>query len=391
MNADLIASHSDDLYRLLRKILDREETFALATVISRSGSGPREAGASMLIDATGKTRGTVGGGGLEAQVIDLGCEAIREARSFCREFVLTSQQAADSGMICGGRMEVLVQYIGASDAIGREVLGAVVLPQAAGRSCMLIRSMRADSAADEASQGDGGPIPQGQGICSRKHDAPQDATPVLAGMGLLMGDRFTPGTLDLSGIDRELLKEDRLQAETILVSGGGVRYVIQPVGAAITVVIAGAGHLSRALSPLCRYAGFNTVILDDRAEFADRKHFPEADAVILLPSFEQCFRDMEIGADRYVVIVTRGHEHDRTVLAQALRTDAGYIGMIGSRRKRDAVYRSLYQEGFTAGDTARVRCPIGLAIGAQTPAEIAFSIAAELILVRSQKRNASTR
>ncbi|HKJ64369.1 MAG TPA: XdhC family protein, partial [Desulfopila sp.] len=91
----------------------------------------------------------------------------------------------------------------------------------------------------------------------------------------------------------------------------------------------------------------------------------------------------DLGVDDYVVIVTRGHLHDRTVLAQALRTDAGYIGMIGSRRKRAAIYTTLKNDGFTDTDLARVHNPIGLPIGADTPEEIAVSIAAELIQVRA--------
>ena len=96
---------------------------------------------------------------------------------------------------------------------------------------------------------------------------------------------------------------------------------------------------------------------------------------------------MEIDGDCCIIIVTRGHEHDRNVLAQALRTGAGYIGMIGSRRKRDAIYRSLHGDGFFPEDLARVHCPIGIAIGARTPAEIAVSIAAELIAQRAKKVN----
>ena len=95
---------------------------------------------------------------------------------------------------------------------------------------------------------------------------------------------------------------------------------------------------------------------------------------------------MEIDGDCCIVIVTRGHEHDRNVLAQAMCTGAGYIGMIGSRRKRDAIYQSLRGDGFSPEDLSRVHCPIGIAIGAQTPAEIAVSIAAELIALRAGAR-----
>jgi xanthine dehydrogenase accessory factor len=101
----------------------------------------------------------------------------------------------------------------------------------------------------------------------------------------------------------------------------------------------------------------------------------------VLENFDGCLT--ALGPDDYVVIVTRGHLHDRDVLAQALRTDAGYIGMIGSRSKRDAVYRSLLESGYTQADLDRVFCPIGLGIGADTPEEIAVSIVGEMIRVRA--------
>jgi len=129
---------------------------------------------------------------------------------------------------------------------------------------------------------------------------------------------------------------------------------------------------------------FRTVVLDDRAEFANRKRFAETDEVIVLENFDNAFGGVVIDPDAYIVIVTRGHSHDKTVLAQALKTDAGYIGMIGSRTKRDTIYRALKQEGFTQTDIDRVHSPIGMDIGAETPEEIAISIVAELVRVRAK-------
>jgi xanthine dehydrogenase accessory factor len=358
------------------------ERFALATVISRTGSGPREAGASMLVGAGGVTLGTVGGGTVEAKVIALALEAIRHSRSFCRQFVLTQKQAADSGMICGGRMEVLVEYWDGADALRREIVERALRAQATGRPCLLLRSMRES---ETAKHSDARLFPRSAALQNAGDAPPEAATPVQTGLGLLNGDDFTPGSLDLSGLDREILTKERRLWQTVLINGSGVRYLIQPAGSTEKVIIAGAGHIAQELAPLCKVVGFVTAVIDDRPEFANGERFPAADEILVLPSFENIFQKLEINENSFIVIVTRGHEHDRTVLAQALRTRAGYIGMIGSRKKRDAVYRALRQEGFFAADTERVRCPIGLAIGAQTPAEIAVSIAAELIAVRSGK------
>jgi xanthine dehydrogenase accessory factor len=128
---------------------------------------------------------------------------------------------------------------------------------------------------------------------------------------------------------------------------------------------------------------FRTVVIDDRAEYANAERFARADRINVVPSFHQAFDGLDIDRDSFLVILTRGHLHDKTVLEQALKTDAGYIGMIGSRRKRDLIYRELLDKGFTSEDLGRVHAPIGLAIDAETPEEIAVSIVAELIQVRA--------
>jgi xanthine dehydrogenase accessory factor len=164
-----------------------------------------------------------------------------------------------------------------------------------------------------------------------------------------------------------------------------IRYFVQSVDSTVQVVIVGAGHVGQALATLCHFVGFKAIIIDDRPEFASRERFPTADDIRVQPSLDDCFSDMAITEEYYVVIVTRGHAFDRSVLAQSLRTPAGYIGMIGSKTKRDAVYKSLLGEGITTEAIGRVHSPIGLAIGAQTPEEIAVSIVAEMIAVRAQQ------
>jgi xanthine dehydrogenase accessory factor len=130
--------------------------------------------------------------------------------------------------------------------------------------------------------------------------------------------------------------------------------------------------------------GFRTVVVDDRPEFANPSRFETAGEIRVVEDFAHAFTGLNADVDAYVVILTRGHRHDKTVLAQALRTQAVYIGMIGSRRKRDDVYAALLQEGFSGEDLQRVHCPIGIAIHAETPEEIAVSIVGELIAVRAK-------
>ena len=143
----------------------------------------------------------------------------------------------------------------------------------------------------------------------------------------------------------------------------------------------GAGHCGKSLIPLLSMVGFRTVIVDDRAEFADPERFPEADprgpgVLRRLPG------EPPIDEQSYLVIMTRGHMFDRSVLAQALATPALYVGMIGSKKKVAETFETLSEQGFTDEDIARVHSPIGMSIGAETPEEIAVSIAAEIIRVR---------
>jgi xanthine dehydrogenase accessory factor len=153
-----------------------------------------------------------------------------------------------------------------------------------------------------------------------------------------------------------------------------------------TVYIFGAGHCGQKLALVAEMVGFPTVIVDDRADFVSRERFPTADRLLVPDSFEHALDALSVDEDSYLVIMTRGHSHDRTVLAQALHTGAGYIGMIGSRKKVAEIFRALREEGFSSEALARVHAPIGLEIGSETPEEIAVSIAAELIQVRASRR-----
>jgi xanthine dehydrogenase accessory factor len=158
----------------------------------------------------------------------------------------------------------------------------------------------------------------------------------------------------------------------------------EPVIADPALYIFGGGHVSTEIVPLAARVGFKVVVIDDREEYAGPDRFPQATKVQCRP-FAGVLKKLDIDHTSYIVIVTRGHMHDKTILEQSLKTDAKYIGMIGSRRKRDMIYDKLLEEGFTQDDLERVCSPIGLDIGAETPEEIAVSIAAELIKVRAGK------
>lgn len=149
-----------------------------------------------------------------------------------------------------------------------------------------------------------------------------------------------------------------------------------------TAYIFGGGHVALALEPVLRHIDFNTVVIDDRADYANKERFPDSD-VIVVPSFKDSFKDIRCDEDGYIVIVTRGHMGDLDVLREALKQPNAYIGMIGSRNKNKLLYEKLTEEGVTEEQLTKIYSPIGENIFAETPEEIGISIAAEMIRVRT--------
>ena len=153
---------------------------------------------------------------------------------------------------------------------------------------------------------------------------------------------------------------------------------------ASTAYIFGGGHVAYALEPVLRHVDFRTVVIDDREEYANPERYPYADRTIAVDNFDNAFDNIETDDDSYIIIVTRGHRGDLQVLREALKRDFAYLGMIGSRRKNELLFDTLRKEGVPESKLAEVHAPIGLKIGSETPEEIAVSIVAEIIQVRSQ-------
>ena len=154
--------------------------------------------------------------------------------------------------------------------------------------------------------------------------------------------------------------------------------------------IFGGGHVALALEPVLRHIDFETVIIDDRAEYANPERFPKALKTIVCSDFDHCFDGIDPEEDSYFIIVTRGHRGDYAVLRQAVEKPHAYLGMIGSRRKNRMLMDMLREEGVREEKIAEIHAPIGLSIGAETPEEIGVSIAAEIIQVRSARGEAAS-
>jgi xanthine dehydrogenase accessory factor len=172
-----------------------------------------------------------------------------------------------------------------------------------------------------------------------------------------------------------------------LICGGTLEIFVEPILPQPVLYIFGGGHVSSSVARAASAVGFGIAIADDREAFSNAERFPMAGE--LYTTYEDAFEKIKPNASSYLLIVTRGHKDDMRVLAWAVRTDARYIGMIGSKRKVLSVYKALEREGYSAREFERVHAPVGLDIGALAPEEIAVSIAAELIAVRRNAQNLS--
>ncbi len=178
---------------------------------------------------------------------------------------------------------------------------------------------------------------------------------------------------------------DEASYDNGLICGGTLEVFVEPILPQPVVYLFGGGHVSMAVAKAAHAAGFGVGVIDDREAFANSQRFPMAHEIYA--SYQDAFEKLKPNGSSYLVIVTRGHKEDMRVLAWAVRTQARYIGMIGSKRKVLSVYKALQIEGYRMDEFDRVFAPIGLEIGALSPEEIAISIVAELISVR---RNADT-
>jgi xanthine dehydrogenase accessory factor len=168
------------------------------------------------------------------------------------------------------------------------------------------------------------------------------------------------------------------------ICGGDMKVFIDILRPKEEVLIFGAGHIAIWVSKLAKMVGFKVTVIDSRKEFANQDRFPEVDEIITEDT-EKNLRHLNIVPSTYIIVVTRGHLKDEEVLASVVRSNAAYIGMIGSRKKNATVFQHLEEQGISARELKKVHAPIGMDIGAQTPEEIAVSIMAEIIQVRRKK------
>ncbi len=348
------------IFKRLIEISENKMSCVLGTIIRQAGSSPRGEGAKFLIMEDGSFEGTIGGGAVEAKALSEAEGVLKSGRSVRLNFHLDGTDVESTEMLCGGAVEVLLEPL---DPAGPHVsvLKKALEVIGQGGSGILLTALDQDLSAG--------------GFCPRLF---------IDKTGEKRGNLGLSEALEesLSGYLSGILETGQPGIISAPIGGGmGMEFFAEPVRGKPILFIFGAGHVARQVVPLAEKVGFKAFVLDDRPEFADGRFFGKQTEVRVV-SYDCALEGINIHEDAFVVIVTRGHLGDKTVLAQVLKTDAGYIGMIGSAGKRDAIFGKLIEKGFSKNDLERVYCPIGIEIGADTPEEIAVSIVAELIKVR---------
>jgi xanthine dehydrogenase accessory factor len=325
--------------------------------VSVAGSAPRGVGAKMAVAANGEMAGSVSGGCVEVAVRDAALEVLASGAPRLLRFGIADELGLTVGLACGGEIEVFVE-------------AAANAPAALGALEGHLRDERPVAAATAV---------RGRSVGARL---------------LVLGDGATEQTLGDPELDRRvaadavaLLGAERSALRTYPWPGAGeeVDVLIDVFPRQPTLVVVGGSDTAIALSRIVRVLGFRVVVVDPRGVYATRDRFPEADEVVVRWP-DEAIGTMRVDASTYVVVLTHDPKLDEPALAAALATEARYVGAVGSRKTAADRARRLAARGLSAEQVARIHGPIGLDLGANTPQEIALSIAAEMVAARHDRR-----
>ncbi|MCX8528003.1 MAG: XdhC family protein [Candidatus Nanopelagicales bacterium] len=347
----------------MREVLDeliaarnRDGQVAMATVVRTWKSAPRPAGASMLVTDTGEAVGSVSGGCVEGALYELGQEVLADGESRFETYGVSDDDAFAVGLTCGGILEVFVERV---DNTTWPELDGIAASIAAGEPVAVATIVRG---------------------------------PHFVGRHLVVRPDRTEGSLGTDRLD-DTIREDTIG---MLASGttGFLRYGPEGerLGEGLDVFVAsyappaqmfvfGAIDFSASLVRVGKLLGYRVTVVDARPVFATRKRFPDADEIVVdWP--HRWLEQQHVDQRTVIAVLTHDPKFDVPALRVALRTDAGYIGAMGSRRTHEDRLERLKEAGVTADEIARLHSPIGLDLGARTPEETAISIAAEIVQAR---------
>lgn len=347
-----------EILQTLMADLGRGRPLVYCRLVETRGSTPQKAGAAMLVYPDGSQAGTLGGGCVEAEVKRKALLA--EDQASIISFTLDNDYGWDDGLICGGRMQVLVNPL-------REPTSQRYFQQ-------LAELAAGGQGASEAVVFD-----------AQKSGLPAASSFLFDAHGELLAS-ITPGAAspgrsspaELPGTLREGMPN--LADRPRPTAKAGVAWL--PLLPRCRLLIVGGGHVGLAVANLAAELDFDVWVLDDREDYVSPERFPKAERRLCGP-IGPTLRDLEITPSTYCLIVTRGHNHDEEALYHLADRGARYVGMIGSQRKIKLIFDDLRQEGISAASLEKVYAPLGINIGSQTVMEIAVSICAELVAHRN--------
>ncbi|HPM18991.1 MAG: hypothetical protein GT598_10615 [Bacteroidales bacterium] len=336
--------------------------YVLAQVIRTSGSTPRKSGSSALFNRYGLVAGTIGGGVLEGKIQAVAMDPSITNKTGINEFIL-SNTAGGEDALCGGKASILIDSELQEHS---DVFGALKDSYRARIPGVLItRILKNKKQETEISRYW---LTEKTGSEVIGHFADSVRNTAMEMLSLLKPDDFREVSLQAS--------EENLSDTVYLES------VIPPY----RLLIAGAGHIGKALARIGQMIGFEVTVADDRPEYANSDNIPWADHIVT-GNIGRVVADTAKGKDLYIVIVTRGHRDDAEALEACIGSDAAYIGMIGSRNKVELMRRDFIERKLATDEQwKRIYAPVGLDINSETVEEIAVSIAAQIIQIRNSSQ-----
>jgi len=346
----------EDVLREANNLSSKGEPFVIATVIGTKGSTPQKPGAKLLVRQDGSGVGTLGGGCVEGDIWYASQMLLKEGGDAkLTDYMLNEEIAAREGLVCGGTMYFLIDPVFDPKSMANlttNIVGAYDGESSVGVATLLKPALGKGATGDKL---------------------------------LLAKDGSFSGSLGDELRDNEAVESLSALVDygrvTTLVTKDGSQVFLEGFTTPASVVIAGGGHISNALAPLVNMLGLRLHVIDDRPEFANKERFPSAESVVVA-DYAEGIKQMDIRPNTSIVVATRGHREDDRALEAAVRSPAGYVGLVGSKRKTILIYEELLKNDIPLERLAAVHAPVGLDIGAKTPEEIAVSIMGEIVAFR---------
>jgi xanthine dehydrogenase accessory factor len=352
-----------NIYTKIPGLLSISHGLVLATVTENNGSTPQKPGSSALFNETGLITGTVGGGIVEGRVTEYARACSRTKKSGFLHFSLNKDVSMKEEAICGGEISILVD---AALSDHMPVFQEMVKSFFEKSPGILITKIT-ETGNDE--------------IRIERHWMTKNSTPDISGKYL--EKIMVEANEVLSGLNPDDFRHVQIPDSE---NQSSPIFFLEPVIPLPQLIIAGAGHIGKALSCLGKMLDFEVTVIDDRDEYANTDNLPDADH-IMVADIGRAIMEIEKNADTYIVIVTRGHKDDAEALRSCIRSSIAYTGMIGSKTKVEKMHTEFIARGWaTEEEWSLIHAPVGLDIKSKTVEEIAISIAAELVLVRNSRR-----